>query len=342
MKKVVIVGGGFSGAYCAKKLQKTFDVTLIDTKDYYEFTPSILRTLTEINHLKKIQKKHTDYLPQANIIIDKVTTITPTLVKTKTKEIFYDYLILASGSTYSIPIKEQGLILATRGKHLKEAHEKLARANTILIIGGGLVGVELAAEIIEHYPNKKVTIAQSGNTLMKRMSQKACNYAEEYLRKKGVIILKNERVNDKKNNTYTTTHGNIIIAELAFLCTGISPNTDYLKEEMKELLDEKNNIKVSTTLQTENYHNIFASGDITNIKEEKTAQNAEHHAKIIIKNILRKEKGKTLKEYIPKSSPMVISLGKKNGILIYKNIVLTGIIPGILKSIIEYKAMKKY
>ena len=32
MKKIVIIGGGFAGSYCAKNLEKDFDVTLIDTK----------------------------------------------------------------------------------------------------------------------------------------------------------------------------------------------------------------------------------------------------------------------------------------------------------------------
>ena len=30
MKKIIIIGGGFAGAYCAWKLEKDFDVTLID------------------------------------------------------------------------------------------------------------------------------------------------------------------------------------------------------------------------------------------------------------------------------------------------------------------------
>ncbi len=55
MKRVVIVGGGFAGAYVARNLEKKFDVVLIDTKDYFEFTPSILRTIINPDHAKKIQ-----------------------------------------------------------------------------------------------------------------------------------------------------------------------------------------------------------------------------------------------------------------------------------------------
>ena len=36
MKKILVIGGGFAGSYIAKKLEKKFDVTLVDTKDLKE------------------------------------------------------------------------------------------------------------------------------------------------------------------------------------------------------------------------------------------------------------------------------------------------------------------
>lgn len=47
---MVIVGGGFAGACVAQALEPDFRVTLIDNKDYFEFTPSVLRTIVEPNH----------------------------------------------------------------------------------------------------------------------------------------------------------------------------------------------------------------------------------------------------------------------------------------------------
>ena len=68
MKKVVIIGGGFAGAYAAKNLEIDFGVTLIDSKDYFEFTPSILRTIVEPRHITKIQVLHSHYLKNADFI----------------------------------------------------------------------------------------------------------------------------------------------------------------------------------------------------------------------------------------------------------------------------------
>ena len=62
----------------------------------------------------------------------------------------------------------------------------------------------------------------------------------------------------------------------------------------------------------------------------------------MVKNILRMERGKELIKYIHNEKPMVISLGKDDGILVYKNFVLRGIIPGFLKRVIEWKTIKQY
>ena len=88
--------------------------------------------------------------------------------------------------------------------------------------------------------------------------------------------------------------------------------------------------------------NIFAAGDVNDVKEEKTAQNAEYHAKTVVKNIINLEEGKELVPYETNSRIMIISLGRWNGILTCKNFTLTGFIPGILKSLVEWKTMRRY
>ncbi|KAJ1471252.1 hypothetical protein T484DRAFT_1844879 [Baffinella frigidus] len=44
-QRVVIVGGSFAGLAVARNLRKDFDVTIIDRKDYFEYTPGVLRLL---------------------------------------------------------------------------------------------------------------------------------------------------------------------------------------------------------------------------------------------------------------------------------------------------------
>ena len=341
MKKVVIVGGGFAGAYCARTLEKEFEVTLIDQKEYYEFTPSILRTLVEPEHARKIQALHSSYLTTTEIIKEKVIDITPKGVKTTKTFLPFDYAIICSGSRYNDPIKGRNVVIASRAAELQQYTEKLRQAERVLIVGGGLVGVELAAEIVTAFPNKKVTLVHAMAELMERNHPNARRYAQAFLQKKGVDIIFNEFVTKHTETECTTDQGRKIKADLVFLCIGIIPNYGHLSG-MKESLNERHYLKVNENLQVMGYENIFAAGDITAIMEEKTAQNAEKQAEVVAENIKRLERGKQLQRYASRPRTIVISLGKWDGILVRRNIVLTGLIPGMLKTLIEWKTMRKY
>lgn len=341
MKKVVVIGGGFAGSLIARKLEKHFNVTLIDSKNYFEFTPGILRTIVEPKHLNKIQILHKNYLKKTRIFLGNVNEIGKDYVKVNHQKIKFDYLCICSGSRYKAPIKEQNLIITARATHLRNNYDRLCKANKILIIGGGIVGVELAAEIFTHYPNKEITIVHSKNKLMERNNDKTIKYAEKFLTKKGVKIIYNEKVIDAKENgkIYHTDKNREIKTDLAFLCTGIIPNFEFMKKNFNNRLDEKSHIKINKYLQLEEAENIFVAGDVNSTEVEKTAQNSKIQAKIVVKNLISLEKNKKLKEYEQDRTALVISLGKWDGIFESNKLTFTGIMPGIMKSIIEWKEM---
>ncbi len=339
---MVVIGGGFAGSTIARLLEKDFDVVLIDTKEYFEYTPSILRVIVEPEHLSKIQVRHSTYLKKARILIGEVTHVTEKEVKVNNQNISFDYLALCSGSTYASPIKESHKVIPLRTKSLSLASERLRKAKSVLLIGAGLVGVELVAEIMEKYPEKKITIVHASSKILERNHPKTRKYVLKYFAKKKVKLILNEKVMSGKGNTYTTNKGTKIKADLTFFCTGITPSSHYLRNSSlkKSLLG--NCIVVSKFLQLQHHLNIFSAGDVNNTSVEKTAQNAEEQAKVIAYNILALEKNIPFKEYQEKSTPLVISLGKNKGIFEYHNIIVTGFLPGILKSFIEWKEMRKY
>ncbi|MEK6889052.1 MAG: FAD-dependent oxidoreductase [Nanoarchaeota archaeon] len=340
-KKIVIVGGGFAGSAVAKQLENHFSVELIDTKDYFEFTPGILRTLVEPEHAKKIQIMYKDYLKNTRIIVDCVLNANKRFVYTKSRKIAYDYLVVCSGSSYKAPIKEQDVVFATRAKNLVDIHKRLGKAKEIAIIGGGLVGVELAAEIACRYGDKKITMVHSGDKLMDRNSKKSIDYATKFLLRNGVKIIFEERVVGGEKKEIETDKGTKIKCDLVFSCTGIIPNSDFLKnsEDFAIFLDEKGFVNVNDYMQVNGFRNVFALGDINACMVEKTAQNAELQAEVAVENIRALESGRKLKKYVEKKTPMVISLGKYDGIFDYMHFVFTGKVPAFLKWAVEKKEM---
>lgn len=349
MKRLIVIGGGFAGTYAAKALENEFDVTLIDTKDYFEYTPGILRTIVEPDHFKKMQRMHSSYLKKAKVLVGHVREVGKGYVRfgdiddgDVSRKVSYDYLLICSGSSYNLPIKEQEVLIGSRVDHLKKAYGKLMESKRVLIIGGGLVGVELAAEICTHCGDKKVVLMHSRDKLIPRNDARTIKYVEKFLRRKGVELIFEERMKSVKGRVCLTESGKRIEADVIFLTVGIVPNYDFMKKNFSKALNDGNQIKVSENLQVVGLKNVFAAGDIVGIKEEKTAQNAERQAEVIVKNLRALKSGGDLKRYESKKGMMVISLGKYDGVVEGRNIVFGGKIAALMKWGIEKWIMMGY
>lgn len=341
MKRVVIIGGGFAGSTLAKKIESKFEVTLIDNKDYFEFTPGILRTIVNPDRSACMQVKHSDYLKNSKFVQGEVKAIDEKEVSVSGLKIPYDYLVLAMGSSYQAPFKHPHLFVASRAKELASYSKDLSSAEDVLIMGGGLVGVELAAEIAHYNPEKKLTVINVTPELLGRMSPKARNIAKNFLEKRGAKLIFGEKIVKTGKKEFITDKGNKIKADLAFACLGIVPNSAILKKNFASSLDERGFAKVDEYLRLTSHENIYVAGDLTGIIEEKTAQNAERHARLIANNILAAENGQAMTKYESASGPIVLSLGPHNAIFAKGDFVFSGIIPAMLKWAVEKKEMFK-
>lgn len=334
MKRVVVIGGGFAGSMVARKLMNKCDVTLVDAEDFFEYTPGILRVLVEPKHYHELYAKHADYLPNVKIIVGHVDNIYDKRIALAGRKLIdYDYLVIASGSSYSYPIKEKNIFFKMRIKNLLDANKKIKRSKRIIVVGGGVVGVELASELATCHNKKKITLVHSGNKLMDRNNSKTSEYAKRFLQKNGVKIIFNEKIVKTVGKKLIGESGEKYSFDSVFFTVGIKPNVNFMNGSFSRLVSK--GVIVNNYLQVEGKKNIFAAGDVSNIMEEKTAQNAEKHGEIVANNILADINGKEMVEYKSKKRMMVISLGKKCGIVEYKSFVMTGWIPALMKYMIE-------
>lgn len=340
MKRVVIIGGGFCGSQVAQKLESKFDVTLIDDKEYWEFTPSVLRVLVEPEYKEKIRVKHKSYLKKSKIVVGIVKEVGKDYVKINGKKVNFDYLVISNGAYYHKFMRN--VLVATRSDELAKYNQKLIKSKNVAIIGGGFVGVELAAEICTHFPEKNVTIIHASNKLLDRSETRASNYAYNFLEKHGVKVILEEKAVSNFNGEILTDKGAKVKTDVTFISNGMKCNADFMKKHFSNSLNERGAIIVNDYLLVNDSKNIFAGGDITNVQEEKTAQAAERHAEVIVRNILAIEKNGKMEKYVAKKRPIAISLGKWKGILDYGKIYLSGFIPAIIKRYVEYKTLRRY
>ncbi|CAF1301973.1 unnamed protein product [Adineta steineri] len=335
---VLIVGGGYGGVQCAKALDKTghFFVVLIDRKSYFFHNIGALRASVEPNYAHQILIPYDRLLTHGCVVQAEVEVISPDGVKVNGHDepIQFDYLVIATGSSYAFPGKvaetEQSQALA----HYDNLRQKIEQAKRILIIGGGPVGIELAGEIATDFPHKDITLVHSGVALLDSGAFKKEFYTrlQADLERLGVKIVFNDRVDlntttyahqhekfIEGDQTFLTTKGKIEIkTDLTFVCTGAHVNNRSLKAGplVAELDPNKEGrLNVNEYLQVKGYTNIFAIGDISS-KEEKLAFLADKQADYVASFITRIEHKKDFpEEYRPAKHPaMLVTLGRNGGV----------------------------
>jgi NADH dehydrogenase FAD-containing subunit len=342
--KVVILGGGFCGAMIAQKLdrQKELDVTLINTKEYFEYIPGIWKLLLHPSYHQHLMIPYNKFLKRTRIITDSLLHVTPEVVETKKVTLPFESLVISTGIDYPIFLKNKKNVFTIKsGIEVVQYSEKVAQANTILIIGGGLIGTEVAGVLARAVSEKHIVLVHPHDRLLERNTKPVSQYAKKYLEEHGVQLIFKEKVVDHKDGIFITDTHRSVKADLGICCAGIIANPWFMKNFPSTVFTEHNALKVNKFLQLEGYPNIFVGGDITSIPEEKTAACADRHGHIISENILRVVKQKPLVVYKPRKEPMIISLGNRDGILTYPPFVIPGFIPAILKLLVEKIGMKR-
>lgn len=336
-KRVVVVGGGVAGSLIAKSLQFHGDVTLIDPKEYFEIPWASLRSKVEPTFAERSLIYHKDYLTNGRLVVGKAINISSSQVLTSEgRQIAYDYLVIATGHNDSFPINR-----SSRLKEFQAEHDEIKAADSILIVGGGPTGVELAAEIAVDFPEKKVTLVHEGSRLLEFIGPKAADKALEWLKSKRVEVKLRQSVDlnncSEESKTFVTSTGEIIRADHLFVCTGRPVGSAWLKETMlKDSLDRSGRLKVDENMRVKGYKNIFGVGDITDIKEIKQGYLGQKHVAVAEKHLKVMMSGgdeRKMGSYKPHSSvKVVVSLGRQDAVAQFPWITSIGLVPGLIKS----------
>jgi NADH:quinone reductase (non-electrogenic) len=224
-RHVVIVGGGFAGVGCARRLDghDGVRVTLIDRNNYHQFQPLLYQVATSqlapsdvAYSLRKLFQKS----PNVDVKLGDVASIDPathSVTTTEGERIAGDALVLAAGSQpnffhtpgaeeHAFPLyclddaqRLRSRILAVFEAADRDAGLVSEGALNFVVVGGGPTGVELAGALadlihqtmVDQYHDAPVTsarihIVDLGPTLLGPFSDTAHDYVAKVLTRKGV------------------------------------------------------------------------------------------------------------------------------------------------------------
>ncbi|MCD6114604.1 MAG: FAD-dependent oxidoreductase, partial [Thermoprotei archaeon] len=154
--------------------------------------------------------------------------------------------------------------------------EKVNEASSIVIVGGGLAGVEIANELVE--AGYKVTIVESlKHILMLNFDEDFAIKVENYLKDKGVEIVTNVSIASFEGNgkleRVTLSNGERIEADVAIITTGIVANVELA--EKSGLQTTHYGVKVDPFMLT-NDPRIYAVGDCAEKRDFVTKKPAKY------------------------------------------------------------------
>eukprot|EP00887_Chlorella_sp_A99_P002469 scaffold10.g2469.t1 len=212
----------------------------------------------------------------------------------------FDYAVLALGSSYA-PFKpgDAPLSKGQRKAAFQALHERLEAAGSVLVVGGGYVGVELAAQVACHFRGRRkhlTLLAGPVPRLLSRMEPRAGEYALNFLQQQGVEVVLGESITDwgglsadvpaASSVTLRTDRGRRLQADLAIRAVGPRPATAVLAGSLApEQLAPSGAVRVGPTLQVAGLPNVLAIGDCADLPREATANFADIEGAVAAHNI---------------------------------------------------------
>lgn len=101
-------------------------------------------------------------------------------------QIPFEYLTVATGATLAEPGSMKYDDKSSSIQYLKSHQQNVKNSKSILIVGGGAVGVQMATDLKEYYPEKEIVVVHSREHLMPLFHPKMHNLIKQRFDELGV------------------------------------------------------------------------------------------------------------------------------------------------------------
>jgi len=271
-RRVLVIGGSFAGLCVARDLKEHYLVTIVDAKEFFEYTPGVLRAYVKPKHLDALTFTLYPVIEGrmgCKFIWGEVTeldgpnrtaVVKPMFGESK-ETIDFDYCVIAAGCNFGVfhkwgeslwfptihaAARPEGSwphlderFLEGRRRHILEEYSSIQKLNaensTILVVGAGFIGVEWVTELQHFFPNLKLTIIDFLAQCLGPLPAKAAKYCANYMKKKGIKQFYNTKYDAKSPDFWK----NIELpkgVDKEYVCIGVKSSNYFMP---KETLSEK-------------------------------------------------------------------------------------------------------
>lgn len=359
--KIIVVGGGFGGLKTAIELakRKAGEIILISNQDYFLHHATLYSTAVGRDEresaipIGEILKEY----PAVNFVKDEISKVDKSFKEIYGKKATYkfDTLVLALGMVDQLSgVNGQkkysyGVTSLQATKSFQSAfHDMILGSNGreihCAIVGGGMVGVELAGALSEYILkikdahqipelNTKLSLVELSDRLLPWVSKTASKKVTTRLQRNGINIITNQSV-EKISRDNLVLRGKSLPVDMTIWTSGGSNNPFFRKHPDIFKLSKKGKVTVNQYMLA--YPDIFVIGDNADTEYSGSASNAVKDAVFVAKNIKLISQGRPMKAKHRKRRPVLsIPINRFWAYVEWGGVYAAGVSGSLLRRLIE-------
>lgn len=304
---IVIIGSGFAARQLVKNIRRLdgdVPIRLIAADSMDEYNKPDLSHVISLNQRadEMTRQRAGEFAEQFNLTLHANSWVSD--IDTQNRRVKcgdhrwpYDRLVLATGSSALLPpIPGKELMLTLNSQQEYKANETTLRdARRVMILGGGLIGSELAMDF--RRAGKEIMLVDNASSLLASLLPvEVSGRLQERLNQMGVELLFNQRLESlakvPEGIRAALSNGRAVDVDAVVAAIGLRPNVGLAQHAG---LNVNRGIQVNRQLQTSDPH-IYALGDCAEIdgKVLPFLQPIQFSAMTLAKNLLGAADGLTL------------------------------------------------
>lgn len=327
-KRVVIVGGGFAGLSAARTLSDELKVTLIDRQADFEFLPSIHEIISRRQSVRSVR------LPRGRVLhelghrslvgaVERIDLHRQEVEWSGGREP-YDALILAPGGEQPLDVipgvadHAAPFRSAADAERVAERLEHLAHAGRparVVVVGGGLTGVEVLGEILRKHRKRHfldLALVEPSERLLPGWPKVLHRRIEKRCERHGVELIFGAKVSAVEADRVHLDNGRCLASSLTIWCAGTRPPGFLARSGLGSgLTGRGRGVLVDAALRVPAFPEVFLAGDaaLPPGKVKKQAAQALLLGERAAKNARRVLRGKEPRPFVKEPLPVLLTFG---------------------------------
>ena len=338
---VVIVGANFAGLTAGQHLPARHAVTVIDSSSWFEWLPNIHELLSGAKRPETLRLSRRRLIAATGhrFVCAAVDVIDPgagRVILANGRSVPFDICIVAVGGVnetfgvtgagqYAMPFKSVAQCDAI-GRRLATLARRPGPVD-LVIVGGGLEGVEALGEILRRYrehPGLAVRVVEGSRALLPGAPKALDALVRRHCAPFNVRFDTGTRVTKVTKTRVYLNSGDVAASDLTIWTGGATASPVLLASGLASR--PKQWAPVRQTLQSRHFDNVFVVGDAAALPKplSKQAYYAMQMGKHAADNVERLLEGQPLRPFTPSAKPVLIAFGDLDAFLVSGTTVLAG------------------